>query len=148
MLTKTVSLTIFLHFVSLADSPETADGTGHHKTLGEMYVKPRCLPDGCFHPSVESPGGNKAETFALAIDQLRRLRNKYFHLPSGKVDKGKFDQCIQLAKDAFKALGFKTDSLDDIGSLPESELPTKEFAELQCENRQLRFVNRAGVLFV
>ena len=64
--TALVQATIFAQsFVIVADS------TGHHKTLNEMYVKPRGLPDGYFHPSMVSPGGNKAETFALAIDQLR-----------------------------------------------------------------------------
>ena len=122
-----------------AQSFAEPDSTGHYKTLNEMYVKPRGLPVGYFHPSVESPGGNKAETFALAIDQLRRLRNVHFHPSSGKMDKITFDQYIQLAKDAFKALGVKTDLLDDLGSLPESEFPTKEVARLRRENRQLRF---------
>ena len=123
-----------------AQSFVTADSTGSLKTLNEMYVRPCCLPDGCFHPLMVSPGGNKAETFALAIDQLRRLRNVHFHSSSGEMDKITFDQYIQLAKDAFKALGVKTDRLHDLGSLPESELPTKEVAGLRRENRQLRFV--------
>ena len=123
-----------------AQSFAVADSTGSLKTLNEMYVRPRCLPDGSFHPSVVSPGGNKAETFALAIDQLRRLRNVYSHPSAGKVDKVTFDQCIQLTKDAFKALGVKSDRLDDLGSLQESEFPTKEVAGLRRENRQLRVV--------
>ena len=127
-----------------AQSFAVADGTGHHRTLGEMYVKPRCLPDGSFHSSVESPGGNKAETVALAVDQLRRLRNEHFHSSSEEMDKVTFDQYIQLANDAFEALGVKTDGLDDVASLPESEFPTKEVAVLRRQNRQMKFV----VLFV
>ena len=123
-----------------AQSFAEADSTGHHQTLNEMYVRPRCFPDGCFYPSVVSPGGNNAETFALAIDQLRRLRNVHSHSSSDEMDKVTFDQYIQLAKDAFKALGVKTDRLDDVGSLPESELPTKEVAGLRRENRQLQCV--------
>ena len=123
-----------------AQSFAVVDGTGHHQTLNEMYVKPHGLPDGYFHSSVESSGGNKAETFALAIDQLRRLRNEHSHSSSGEMEKITFDQYIQLAKDAFKALGVKTDRLDDLGSLPESELPTKEVAGLRRKNRQLEFV--------
>ena len=48
------------------------DGKGNLKTLGELYVKPRgFMPNGSFHASVSSPSGDQAETFALAIDQLR-----------------------------------------------------------------------------
>ena len=62
------------------------------------------------------------------------------HLLHGEMDKVTFDQYIKLAKDAFKALGVKTDRLDDLGSLPESELPTKEVAGLRRKNKQLEFV--------
>ena len=123
-----------------AQSFAIPDSTGSLKTLSEMYIKPHGLPHGSFHTSVVSPGGNNAETFALAIDQLRRLRNAHSHSSSGEMDKVTFDKYIRLAKGAFKALGVKTDRLDDVGSLSESELPTKEVAGLRCENRQLRVV--------
>ena len=107
------------------------DSKGHHKTLSDLYVKPRKLPLGSFHVSVVSPGGNKAETFALAIDQLRLLRNLLCHSSSSEIDKATFDQYVPHARDAFKALGVKTDLIDAIGGLKESDFPTKEVYKLK-----------------
>ena len=107
------------------------DSKGHHRTLGELYVKHHKVPHGKFHASVVSPGGNKAETFALAIDQLRLLRNSLCHADKSEIDKPTFDQYVQHAKEAFKALGVKTDSIDAIGGLTESDFPTKEFRKLE-----------------
>ncbi|KAL9983926.1 hypothetical protein ACROYT_G006172 [Oculina patagonica] len=107
------------------------DSTGHHRTLNDLYVKPHKLPLGRFHASVASPGGNKAETFALAIDQLRLLRNSLCHSSSSEIDKPTFDQYVQHAKDAFKAFGVKTDPIDVIGGLTESDFPTKEVRKLE-----------------
>ena len=118
------------------------DSKGNLKTLWELYVKPRgSMPDGSFHASVLSPSGNQAETFALAIDQLRLLRNSLSHLSSSKkVNKTLFDQYTELAKDAFKALGVATDSIDDVKSLPESHFPTGEVARLEREIELLKSV--------
>ena len=44
-----------------------------------------------------------------------------------------FDQYTELAKDAFKALGVATDSIDEVKSLPESHFPTEEVARLERE---------------
>ncbi len=107
------------------------DSTGHHRTLNDLYVKPRKLPHGNFHVSVVNPGRNKAETFALAIDQLRLLRNSLCHSSSSEIDKPTFDQYLQHAQDAFKALGVKTDLIDAIGGLTESDFPTKEVRRLE-----------------
>ena len=108
------------------------DSKGNLKTLSEMYVKPRgFMPNGSFHTSVLSPDGNDAETFAVAIDQLRLLRNFLCHTVSSKMDKTTFDRYIELAKDAFKALGVATDSIDAVGSLDESHFPTEEVARLK-----------------
>ena len=88
-----------------------------------------------------SPSGNQAETFALAIDQLRLLRNSLSHLSSSKkVNKTLFDQYTELAKDAFKALGVATDSIDEVKSLPESHFPTGEVARLEREIELLKSV--------
>ena len=116
------------------------DSKGNLKTLGELYIKPRGLmPNGSFHTSVLSPSGNQAETFALAIDQLRLLRNSLSHLTSSKkINKTTFDQYTELAKDAFKALGVATDSIDDVKSSPESHFPTEEVARLERENKLLK----------
>ena len=108
------------------------DSKGNLKTLSEMYVKPRgFMPNGSFHTSVLSPDGNDAETFAVAIDQLRLLRNFLCHTVSSEMDKTTFDRYIELAKDAFKALGVATDSIDAVGSLDESHFPTEEVARLK-----------------
>ena len=126
------------------------DGKGNLKTLGELYVKPRgFMPNGCFHASVLSPSGDQAETFALAIDQLRLLRNSLSHLTnSKKINKTTFDQYTEHAKDAFKALGVATDSIDDVKSLPESHFPTEEVARLERENKLLKFQLKVQSIFL
>ena len=132
--------TIFARSFALPDS------TGHHRTLGDLYLKPHKLPHGKFHTSVTSPSGNDAETFAMAIDQLRLLRNAFCHSSSSKIDKRTFDQYIQLTKNAIKALGLITDPVDAIGSLTEADFPTKRVRlleddikkELQAENKFLK----------
>ena len=78
-----------------------------------------------------SPGGNDAETVALAIDQLRLLRNSLCHSTSSEVVKATFDLYVQHANDGFKALDVKTDPIDVIGGLTESDLPTKEVHKLK-----------------
>ena len=111
--------------------------TGHYKTLSDRYVKPLKLPRGRFHPSVVSSGGDYYETLALAIDQLRRLRNLSSHPAKGEMSKRTFDQHLQRVKDAFKALGLKTDKIDAISS--EFGFPTSEVAELKrkIQNRDM-----------
>ena len=122
------------------------DSRGNLKTLSELYVKPRgCMPNGRFHTSVLSSGGNAAETFALAIDQLRLLRNSACHPVSSEMDKTTFDRYIELAKGAFGALGVATDSINAVGSSTESHFPTEEVARLK-RNIYLMAVSTA-VLF-
>ena len=104
---------------------------GRHRTLSDLYVKPRRVPHGRFHASVVSPDGNNAETFALAIDQLRLLRNSLCHSPSSEMDKITFDQRAQHAKDAFKALGVTTSVIGAVRSLTESDFPTNEVHKLK-----------------
>ena len=121
------------------------DSKGHHRTLSDLYVKPHKLPPRKFHVSVLSPSGNNAETFALAIDQLRLLRNSLCHSFSSELDKPTFDQYVQYAKDAFKALGVKTDPIDVIGGLTESDFPTKEVRKLE---QGIREETRAYIKFL
>lgn len=124
--------TIFAQSFALPDS------TGHKKTLSDLYVKRLRLPRGRFHTSVVSSGGDEYETIALAIDQLRLLRNAFSHSARGEMSKGTFNQYLQLVKDAFKALGLKTDEIDGIGN--EVGLPTSEVANLK---RKIRNRNMA-----
>ena len=112
------------------------DSKGHHRTLSDLYVKPHKLAYGIFHASVMSPSGNNAETFALAIDQLRLLRNSLCHSTSSEIVKATFDQYVQLSKEAFKALGSKVDPIDVIGGLTESDFPTKEVRKLEQAMKQ------------
>ena len=107
------------------------DSAGHHKTLSDLYVKPHKLAHGSFHPTVVSPVKNKAETFALAIDQLRLLRNSFCHSISSEISKVTFDQYVQHARDAFKALGIKTDPIDAIRGLTEPHIPIEQVRKLE-----------------
>ena len=107
--------------------------TGSYTTLSDFYVKPRAVPHGSFHACVLSPGGNNEETFALAIDQLRRLRNSLCHSKSSEMDKLTFDQRVNYAKDAFRALGVSTVPIDAIGGLTESDFPTDEVRRLEMK---------------
>ena len=90
-----------------------------------------------------SPGGNDVETFALAIDQLRRLRNSLCHPKNSEIDKATFDQHVNYAKDAFKALGVSTAQIDAIGSLTESDFSTKEVCRLKMglEDETQAYIN-------
>ena len=114
-----------------AQSFASSASTGSVTKLSDLYVKPRALPHGCFHACVLSPGGNNAETFALAIDQLRLLRNSLCHSTSSEMDKLSFDQRVKYAKDAFKALGVSTAQIDAVGTLKESDFPTNEVRRLE-----------------
>ena len=110
------------------------DGTGGLSTLDKLYVKPRGISAGTFHHSVVSPTGDQAETYALALDQLRLLRNTLFHqISTQKIDKATFDNYIQLAKDAFITLGQNTTKIDKIGKLGEDDFPTTRLQQLEDE---------------
>ena len=137
--TTLIQATIYARSFALPDSK------GHHRTLSDLYVKPHKLAHGIFHASVMSPGGNKAETFALAIDQLRLLRNSLCHSTSSEIFKTTFDQYMQLSKDAFKALGIKVDFIDVISGLTESDFPTKEVRKLE---QAMKEENRAHIKFL
>ena len=110
------------------------DRTGVRRTLHELYVRPCSLPPGAFHPSVISPIGNLAETYALALDQLRLLRNAHCHsLNTKEMDKVTFDRHITLAKEALTAFGQSTTKIDEIGSLGEEDFPTSRTQQLEDE---------------
>ena len=75
------------------------------------------------------------ETFALAIDQLRLLRNSLCHSTSSEMDKLALNHRVNYAKDAFKAVGVSTAQIDAVGSLTESDLPTNEVRRLEMRLR-------------
>ena len=119
--------------------------TGSYTTLSDLYVKPRPVSYGSFHACVVSPGGNMAETFALAIDQLRLLRNSLCHSTSSEMDKATFDQRVNYAKVAFQALGVPTAPIDALGSLTESDFPTNEVRQLE---RRIKEESREYIKFL
>ena len=115
-----------------AQSFAMPDRSGRSATLDKLYVKPRRLPIGTFHPVISSSSGNQAETFALSLDQLRLLRNTLCHQTSTqKIDKKTFAHYVQLAKDAFAALGQDTTRIDEIGKLDEDDFPTARLQKLE-----------------
>ena len=118
-----------------APSFATTVSTGPFATLSDLYVKPCAVPYGSFHACVVSPGGNMTETFALAIDQLRLLRNSLCHSNSSEMDKATFDQRVKYARDAFQALGVSTAPIDALVSLAESDFPTNEIRKLEARIR-------------
>ena len=127
--TSLFQATIFAR--SFASVIASVASTGSSSTLSDLYVKPCAVPYGSFHAFVVSPGGNMVETFALAIDQLRLLRNSLCHSTSSEMDKATFDKRVNYAKDAFQALGVPTAPIDALSSLTESDFPTKKVRQLE-----------------
>ena len=125
-----------------AQSFALPDRAGRHRTLSDLYLKHRKPPPGTFHSSVVSAGGDDAETFVIAIDQLRLLRNAFCHSCSSEIDKKTFDQYIQHTKDAIRALGVTTDPIDAVGSLNDSDFPTEKVFKLKDDiTKELRTEN-------
>ena len=123
--------TSLLQATIYADSFRLRDSEGSRRQLAELFVYPRRLNYTEFHASVTSPRRSEVETLTLAIDQLGRLRNSLFHWHTSEIDKATFDQYVQYAKDALEALGVKTDHIDVIGGLSESEFPTNKVRKLE-----------------
>ena len=124
-----------------AQSFAVPDGSGGLSTLNKLYVKPRHLLRGTFHPVISIPG-NEAETFALALDQLRLLRNALCHQTSTqKIDKTTFDYYIKLAREAFVALKQDTTRIDEIGKLEEEDFPTARLQKLEEELKKEKDVD-------
>ena len=119
-----------------AKSFSMRDGRGHHRTLSDLFVRPLRLPLRRFHTSVISSTGNDDESFTLAIDQLRLLRNEFCHSPSSVIPKATFDMYIQLTKDAFQALGVSSSCVNTIGSLTEADFPIEKVRKLEDEIRK------------
>lgn len=123
--------TSLLQATIYADSFRLRDSRGRQQKLAELFIAPRGLDRRELHASVTSPSGSKAETLTLAIDQIGRLRNSLFHRHTSEIGKATFDQYVQYAKDALEALGVKTDPIDVIGGLSESEFPINEVRKLE-----------------
>ena len=116
-----------------------ATSTTPIKTLKDQFIVGKITNP--FHFSPISPTGNRDETMALAIDQIRLLRNTLCHSPQPTMTKATFDCYVELAKDAFDAVGFPTCGIDDIGNLEEEEFPTEKVNELNRKIRDLELEN-------
>ena len=115
-----------------AQSFAMPDGKGGLATLDQLYVKPRRLPNGEFHHSVSSPSGKQDETFAVALDQLRLLRNNFCHqLSTREIDKASFNYYILLTKDAFVALGHPVTKIVDLEKLDGEDFSISRLKELK-----------------
>lgn len=102
------------------------------ETLRDMYLTKSQPLKGSFRAKgTIITAENRDEKFALAIDQLRLLRNALCHSSSTQTDKSKFQDFIERTREAFKALQFDTRPIDDIINLEESEFPTERQLELQ-----------------
>ena len=102
------------------------------KTLNDQFIKGK--KRGSFHALLTSPTGKQDETITLAIDQVRVLRNHLCHSSNSSIAKSDFDDYVQLAEDAFTAVGFPTNQIDYIGNLEESDFPTEKVSELNRKN--------------
>jgi len=96
--------TALFQAIIYAQSFALPDSAGHHRTLSHLFLKHRKPPRGAFHSSVVSPSGNNAETFAMAIDQLRLLRNAFCHSFSSEIDKRHLINTFNTPKTPLKLL--------------------------------------------
>ena len=95
------------------------DPTIKGSTLNDLFLKKTKLAPGSFHSSVQSSTGDQDETNALAIDQLRLLRNTLCHSPKVEIVKTDFDKYVQLVTSCLTAVGVDTDFVDVIGQMGE-----------------------------
>jgi hypothetical protein len=108
-------------------------------TLNDLYLKKVKPPPGSFHSSVQSSTGNQDETYALAIDQLRLLRNTLCHSPKPAIVKTDFDNYVHLVTNAVTAVNVDTAFVDTIGQMSEDDFPTEKVQELhECLLNELR----------
>lgn len=88
------------------------------------------IASGNFHLSLI--GCSQSETLALALDQLRRLRNTLCHQSSTTgIDQKSLQKYLQLAKDVFSTLGESTAVIDTIAGMTREGFPTDEVQKLE-----------------
>ena len=108
-------------------------------TLNDLYLTKVKPAPGSFHSSVQSPTGNQDETYALAIDQLRLLRNTFCHSSDAEIIKTDFDNYVKLVTNALTAINLDTAFVDDIGQMSEDDFPTEKVQQLQdCRMKELQ----------
>ncbi len=112
-------------------------------TLNDLYLTKVKAASGPFHSSVQSPTGNQDETYALAIDQLRLLRNTLCHSSDVEIIKTDFDINVKLVINALTAVNVDTTFVDDIGQMSEDDFPTEKVQKLQdCLTKELQSIIR------
>lgn len=107
------------------------DSKGYNRTLNDLYLKRNKPTSGSFHSAVASPTGDQNETIALAVDQLRLLRNTLCHSSNPCISKTDLDIYIQYAKEAFTAVNVSALCLEAIKNLAESDFPTARVQQLE-----------------
>lgn len=97
-----------------AQSFVPSGGRKRETNLYDLYVKPRRLKGGAFHHSVWTQTGNNEETLALALDQLRLLRNALFRQTNTQsIDSSTFHNYLVSAEYAFGALRLSFESIEN-----------------------------------
>ena len=125
--------TALLEATLSAQTFATPDASGKRVPLNQLFKRPS---KGAFHASAKKTSlfRSQSETYAVALDQLRLLRNNLFHQTSTQeIDKAIFDRYISLTKDAFAALGQDSTKVDEIGELGEEDFPTARLQHLEEE---------------
>lgn len=102
------------------------DSEGRKTSLSEKYVKPHRLAEGEPFTSIGKSSTSVTETFTIAINQLRILRNNLFHLTKAEIDAKTFESYIQLSEKAFGFLNVATASIKVISSYSEDDFPTEK----------------------
>ena len=106
------------------------DGNGRRRTLKQLYVK-RELSKDAFHPGIGRTFRKQPETFALALDQLRLLRNALcYHNKEQEIDDERLDSYLKRAKEAFAALHQDNIRLDNVEKLTIHCFSTEECKRL------------------
>lgn len=108
------------------------DASGKRRPLKQVYVKR--LSPGAFHTNVQigSPFRSQSETYAIALDQLRLIRNSLCHRSSTRtIDQATFNRYIGLIIDAFAALGQDSTRVEVIANLEDDDFPTAKQQKLE-----------------
>ena len=127
------------------------DSTGWRTSLSEKYVKsrPHRPAVGELFTSGKS-GTSVTETFTIAINQLRILRNTLLHLPKAEIDTKEFEIYIQLSEKAFDILNVGTASIKAISSYSEDDFPTERADKIKEDimndmRAELKFLEKEEV---
>ena len=106
--------------------------------LNDLYLKKVRPVTGSFHKSVQGSTGDPMETYALAIDQLRLLRNTLCHSSNYKMIESDFDDYILLLKNTLQAINFDSTCVDDISRMSEDNYPMERVPELKEFQKKLQ----------